>query len=87
MNRYDHELVENLKSETRRGDYLVVRTKFHRGGIVSRHSSLRAALTIARRNRGGQCGCGCVGVIDADDYLSLPTVDRAFSACDLARRD
>lgn len=85
--RYDHEDID-IKTETRMGEFVVVWTKFHGGGVRSRHASLRRAVAISRMLRGAfGCVCGCVGVIDAADYEHLPIVEQAFSASDLARRE
>jgi hypothetical protein len=64
--------------------YYVVRTKFHGGGIVSRHRVEARADEAARRYSRGGCCCGCAGVVTADEYDTLPSVDDAWSAFDLA---
>src|SRR5712691_7619809 len=43
--------------------YLVLRTAFHGGGIVSRHRTLAAAEGVVARLR-TECTCGCIGVWD-----------------------
>lgn len=54
------------------GPYLVVRTAFHGGGIVSRHRTLkRAGLAAAKYGR-GECKCGCCHIVAASEYEALP---------------
>jgi len=53
--------------------YYVVRTAFHGGGIVSAHRKLERAEAAARRvHKHITCVCGCVGVVTAEEYETLP---------------
>jgi hypothetical protein len=56
-------LIDAYGGDTRAsGPWEVVRSQFHGGSIVSRHRSVVAAVTRARRMRGGECQCGCADV-------------------------
>lgn len=44
--------------------YMVVKTAFHSGGVVSTHKTRERAEEAARRWRGTGCMCGCCGVVD-----------------------
>lgn len=52
--------MKKLRKETR---YVVVRTRFHGGGIVSCHTSLEAAVKAAHRTMTSECVCGCAHVV------------------------
>ena len=53
--------------------YYLVRTAYHGGGIVSRHSTPELAERALQRRYGKTtCGCGCAVVVQAADYDSLP---------------
>lgn len=53
--------------------YLLVRTAYHRGGIVSRHRTLEAVVAAQRRRyRMTECVCGCAVVVESGDYDALP---------------
>lgn len=47
---------------TAAGPWLVVRTEFHGGGVVSRHRSAAAAIKRRRAIPAGGCQCGCARV-------------------------
>jgi hypothetical protein len=51
--------------------YFVVSTKFHGGGILSRHHSEGAADRACKRARVGDCVCGCACVVPADGLHGL----------------
>jgi hypothetical protein len=55
------------------GPWVVVRTKFHGGGIVSRHRTATLALDAARRHRITDCDCGCCVVMPATAAADLPS--------------
>ena len=68
--------------------YVVVRTAFHGGGVISRHRTREAAERAAARYRrlgatrhytpSGKlerveyCGCGCAVVMTAEEFARLP---------------
>jgi hypothetical protein len=66
--------------------WLVVRTAFHDGGIVSRHRTRAAADAASRRIGSRSCTCGCTCVIAAADYDALPVHYDAGSPYAAARR-
>lgn len=43
--------------------FAVVRTKFHGGGVISFHNSLKEAEKSANHNRYYGCECGCCAVV------------------------
>ena len=56
-----------------KGPVVLVRTHFHRGGVLSRHRTVRAAWRVKLDyERGWSCLSGCVGIIRASDYRRLP---------------
>lgn len=66
--------------------FYVVRTAFHGGGIVSRHTTRELAEAAARRYASKDCSCGCCGVVAAADYASLPNISSSPSPYALAAR-
>ncbi len=47
--------------------YLILRTAFHCGGIMSTHATLDDAEdAIADLSRGNSCTCGCFGIWDRE---------------------
>lgn len=54
------------------GAYLLVRTAFHGGGIISKHRKLVCAIAAQRRYAMTDCVCGCSIVIEAERYENLP---------------
>jgi len=56
----------------RRITHVVVATKLHGGGILSRHYSEAAAERAAARWRMAACTCGCCGVVAIKDLASVP---------------
>jgi hypothetical protein len=60
-------------------NYYLVKTRFHGGGIVSRHKTLRAAEKAAKHWRSTSCTCGCCGVVTAADYEHLIDADKCDS--------
>jgi len=66
------------------GPWLLVRTAFHGGGIVSRHGrAMRAAE--AARSHASDCACGCVAIVREADYTELPSHTEARSPYSPAR--
>lgn len=69
--------------------HAVVATKFHGGGVVSRHHSEDAAERAARRWRMRDCTCGCCGVVAVEDLAVLPgdeaRLDSTYSPYALVR--
>lgn len=56
------------------GTWLVVRTRFHGGGIISRHKTAYCAVMAAIKHRGQtDCTCGCCGVVPYG--IRLPGVE------------
>ncbi len=55
------------------GPYLVVRSAFHGGGIVSRHRSLKAAARAVVEERNAECCCGCAGIVPASREDEIPS--------------
>lgn len=53
-------------------EYFAVKTAFHGGGIISRHSTRELAEAACRRFKMTDCTCGCCGVILVKDYYNLP---------------
>lgn len=51
--------------------FLVVRTQFHGGGVVSRHRFRETAERAARRYESASCSCGCAGVVTLEEYEQL----------------
>jgi len=51
--------------------YVLVRTQFHGGGVVSSHRSLAAAEIAQRKYRSSDCTCGCACVVERDVYRNL----------------
>lgn len=47
--------------------YLVLRTAFHGGGLISAHRLLARAEASARRHQSGECSCGCAIVHDLQE--------------------
>lgn len=55
--------------------FYLMRTAFHGGGVVSRHlSQLTAERKRAKVLSRTECTCGCVVVVPAQEYASLPLV-------------
>ena len=52
---------------TKRFPYRVFRTKFHGGGLISRHATESAAEKAARSHKIGDCKCGCAVVVGPRD--------------------
>jgi hypothetical protein len=66
--------------------FLVVRTRFHDGGIVSQHRTHEAAERAARRwRRIGKCTCGYCTVVAAEEYDSLPWSHKRGDAHEVTR--
>lgn len=69
--------------------WAVVRTRFHNGGVVSKHHTREQAERAAKRNRTMGCVCGCCGVVVVADLDNrLPGVEpndtngyRAYALC------
>jgi hypothetical protein len=62
--------------------YLVIRTAFHHGGVVSEHRTLAgASRSMLRFAAIGECTCGCAGVWDRA-YGEPPTLtgDEHYSS-------
>lgn len=76
--------TDQTNRETQRYPWLVVRTAFHGGGIVSRHRYERTANAAALRYASKHCECGCAGVVAAADYDSLPVHSEVSSPYALA---
>lgn len=51
--------------------YLVVRTRLHGGGVVSRHKFRDTAEKAARLYEAACCGRGCAGVVTSREYEQL----------------
>ena len=66
------------------GPWLVVRTAYHGGGIVSHHRQIMRAIAAMRRLSNPECYCDCVGIVLAADYESLRDANTA-SPYELAR--
>jgi len=43
--------------------FAVVATAFHKGGTISFHNSLDAAIKARNKFAGNSCECGCAGVV------------------------
>ncbi len=54
-------------SHDKRFPYRVFRTKFHGGGLISRHATEVAAQTAVRRHKISDCKCGCAVVVGPGD--------------------
>jgi len=66
--------------------FVLVRTAYHGGGVVSRHKSKAGAERArARRLLGCDCRCGCYHVILASAYAGLPCAEQAGSPYNAAR--
>ncbi len=91
---------EDLIDEQGKTEFVLARTAFHGGGEISRHRSLRAALSAERaehnthtgnrivfgtRYFGNGCQCGTARVVTADKFDRLPVAENASSAYSLAR--
>lgn len=67
--------------------WAVVATRFHGGGIISRHFTREAAERAARRWAMKDCTCGCCDVVSPRELKNLPgteTNDRnGYSPYDL----
>lgn len=61
------------------GPYLLIRTAFHRGGIISRHRTLRTAGLAAAKYSRGKCACGCCHIMAPSEYRSLPYAQDCHS--------
>lgn len=59
--------------------WVVVKTAFHGGGIISRHYTEKAAQDAADRYQIGDCICGCAGVLRRDHLDGLESLDRNTS--------
>ena len=81
---YDIDLLHDRYGWSCSGPWLVVRTAYHGGGIVSRHRQILRALAVIKRYPCGDCTCGCVGIVLAADYESLRDANTA-SPYELAR--
>jgi len=84
----DYYLLQNLierYGQDCTGSWLVVRTAYHSGGIVSHHREILQAIAALRRYPTGDCICGCVGIVPAAKYLDLPVAEEAASIYVLAR--
>ena len=67
--------------ERGRNRYLVVRTRFHGGGIVSsHHTATGAARAVYRFRNGVECQCGCVGIWDRVARGEPPSADDVAGA-------
>lgn len=60
--------------------YLLVTTAHHGGGIISRHPNKHDADQAKRRWLAAHklpyqpaCECGCVGVVNTEEYTQLPS--------------
>lgn len=93
-------LLDGLVEHQGHGEFVLVRAAFQRGGEISRHQSLRAALREMRRlanahdgtrivfgvRYGGQgCQCGGPRIVTDTEYDRLPTAKSAPSAYSAAR--
>jgi hypothetical protein len=58
---------------TRQLKWAVVRTAFHGGGIVSRHTTEVLAERAAQRYAMADCECGCAGVLPLEEVDALPS--------------
>lgn len=66
--------------------FVVVRTAFHRGGLVSRHRTREAAEAARHRFAARDCTCGCAVVVTREEYEALPGANDARSPYAPARR-
>jgi hypothetical protein len=65
-------IVEIEDTSSPDGEFLLVQTRFHGGGIVSRHATRESALAAAYAyRRDTDCVCGCCGVLTMDAYAAL----------------
>ena len=65
--------------------WCVVKTRFHGGGIVSRHTTKELAERAARKWRSKDCMCGCCGVVSDEQYRALPQAEDVNRYSDLAK--
>lgn len=66
--------------------FFVIKTKFHGGGIVSRHISQAAAEKAAKKyTRGTDCACGCCDVVTAAELHNLRHADEVTYPQSLCR--
>jgi hypothetical protein len=65
-------IVEIEDTSSPDGEFLLVQTRFHGGGIISRHTTRESADAAAYRYRSVRsCVCGCCGVLTMDEYADL----------------
>jgi hypothetical protein len=72
-----------MASNHRLHKYVLVRTKFHGGGLISSHRSLEAAERAQRQYRKTDCTCGCARIVSREEYDALPSsidVQSPYSA-------
>ena len=72
---------------TTRYPYYAVRTAYHGGGIISRHTTRALAEQAARRYAAKDCACGCAGAVATIDYAALPHMGTQPRYDALARLD
>ncbi len=54
------------------GPYLVVRTAFHGGGLVSKHRTVARAAEAVAHCESQDCTCGCARIVPAAEWDMLP---------------
>ena len=62
------DLAENYGADAT-GPWRLMRTSFHGGGEISRHTSPIAAAMAAHSQRTTGCTCGCCGIVAETDKL------------------
>ena len=72
-------IIRNYEGSKMEGPYLVVRSAFHGGGMISKHRSLRRAAEAVARYESPNCACGCVVIVSATSYESLPHASNSRS--------
>jgi len=65
------EMLAEIGLKPRMHKYILVRTQFHGGGLISTHRSQEAAERARRKYRMSDCVCGCAVIVSREEYDNL----------------
>ena len=52
-------------------NFWLVKTAFHGGGLISKHSTIELAEKAQSKWNMGECKCGCSGIVSPDEFDNL----------------